>query len=806
MERLKLVPNRFPTVPASHRIAFIGDFPSAEDEQFAEPFIGQAGHILRNLLSNSSIHPDSVLLANISNYRPPNGYLKQFQQNGLELSASRAQLANDILQYDPNLCVLLGATAMAAAGMHHLNTTEARGTFFVCKLEGSPFYGRKCLCTYHPSEALRQWDFVPLIRLDFAKARKQGEFPHYTPPVQNYETNLTPNDVCERLRHLQLIKPTVSLDIEGDVKNVTCMSYATSSEYAFAIDFIHMKDSDLFKVLKMVTEVNRDTDIKKVLQNSLYDNFALSYHIGALIRNVHWDTMLSGWEIYPELPKRLGVQASIWTDFPAYKQERKDKDWQVHLRYCCTDSAVTYAIYERHRQALSGASLEHFQMNMAMLNVMLYMELRGTKYDPDTAKEISLRAEQGLRMINDRINMVAGKPININSPKQLVDLLYNQLKLPRQYGKEKEGKKGGLSTGVDAILNIQKTHSSPVLQDILAFRKLDKIRVFTVVKPDSDTRIRCSYNVVGTDTGRVSCSTSQLGTGTNLQTITKKLRKLYRADEGYHYFQIDLSGADGWTVAAHCARLGDRTMLDDYNFGLKPAKIIALMHEHGAIVNTWDRDKIKELGKNIGNGDTEWLYFACKRVQHGTNYGLGARTMSGQILKDGFKYLGQTIIVAESTCKQLQRLYATRYPGVNAWQEWIKSQLRTTQTLVAASGHTRRFFGRPNDIRTIQAAYSHEPQANTTYATNCAMLALWSDNENRTADGTLIIEPLHQVHDAINGQFPIDRTEWAVRKLRQYMDTPLIIAGLPITIPYEGVYGASWGDCDPNHGKPAGFI
>lgn len=1105
---MKLVPNRFPLTTASHRIAIIGECPGGEEEQYGEPFIGPAGHILRNLLNNSSIHPDSVLLANVCNFRPPNNYLSAFRPDSPEMQTSRIMLKEDITRYDPHLCVLLGDYALKAAGEHVLKIGEARGTFFICRDADSPFYGRKCISSYNPAAVIRQWAFAPLLRLDLAKARRQGESPTLSLPEPTLDIYLSPTDVCDRLRQIQIDKHEIALDIEGDVNNITCYSIATSPDYAFAVDLSNYTDDDQIAVMKLQNEINRDPEIGKILQNALYDNFALTYRYGALIRNVTWDTMLSGWEIYPELPKNLGTQASIWTDFPAYKQQRKVKDWSVHLRYCCTDSVVTYAIKRRHEQVLKGSSLDHFKLNMRLLNVLLYMELRGTRYDAARAASIAGRSIDGLRMINDRINLIAGKSVNINSPKQLCDLLYSHLRYERQYSKDENGGRGGLSTGIDAILNIQKKSDGPVLNDILAYRKLDKIRTFAEIKSDTDGRVRCSYNAVGTETGRLSCYTSQLGTGTNLQTITKKLRGLYLADPDHYYFQIDLAGADGWTVAAHCARLGDRTMLDDYNFGLKPAKIIALLHQHGAEVNTWTRDQLKLAGKSIGDGETEWLYFACKRVQHGcvtaghevlthngwipieqlkqgtpimcydhdtrnanfetpskltdflytgtlhnfkgtafdltvthdhrmpfiannkaqckmahevinstnarypisgnyvggqksmtlrqamqvaaihcdgcytdsklvfhfkkqrkveriqylfsnkeyklynnadgstiielardqveelftygkfagaylyewplaalkayieelpfwdghvgstnstnvssatqshiewintfthligkggnmqkpktsgfgstiyhtqinnrtlarnealerstapaidvpvycvtvpssyffvrrngkimvtgnTNYGLGARTMSGQILKDGFKYLGKTIIVAESVCKNLQRLYNTRYPGVGAWQAWIKNQLLTTQTLHCASGHVRRFFGRPNDIRTIQAAYSHEPQANTTYATNRAMLALWDDSENRHSNGSLIIEPLHQVHDAINGQFPIDRTEWAVSKLRTYMSNPLTIAGMSITIPYDGAYALSWGDCDSNYGTPLGTI
>ena len=88
-----------------------------------------------------------------------------------------------------------------------------------------------------------------------------------------------------------------------------------------------------------------------------------------------------------------------------------------------------------------------------------------------------------------------------------------------------------------------------------------------------------------------------------------------------------------------------------------------------------------------------------------------------------------------------------------------------------------------------------EPQANTTCATNRAIQQLWNDPENRS-NGKLIIEPLHQVHDAVIGQFPKEVTDWAVAKIKSYFQNPLTIAGMSITIPFDGGYGASWGELD----------
>jgi len=92
-----------------------------------------------------------------------------------------------------------------------------------------------------------------------------------------------------------------------------------------------------------------------------------------------------------------------------------------------------------------------------------------------------------------------------------------------------------------------------------------------------------------------------------------------------------------------------------------------------------------------------------------------------------------------------------------------------------------------------------EPQENTTYATNLALYNLWNDPDNRNGS-SLRIEPLHQVHDALIGQFRIEDTAFAVAKLHAWFANPLRIANVEITIPFEGAYGPSWGELGEKYG------
>mgnify|MGYP003538700821 FL=1 len=151
----------------------------------------------------------------------------------------------------------------------------------------------------------------------------------------------------------------------------------------------------------------------------------------------------------------------------------------------------------------------------------------------------------------------------------------------------------------------------------------------------------------------------------------------------------------------------------------------------------------------------------------------------------------------------MQDLYFSRYRGVKMWQEYIRQTLNNTAQLPCASGHIRTFFGRRKDHATHAEGFSHEPQANTTYATNLALHRLWADPLNRISINgktQLRIEPLHHVHDALCGQFYRADVDFAIERIKDWFNNELVIAGRTITIPFEGQYGPSWGCLGPKYG------
>ncbi len=421
------------------------------------------------------------------------------------------------------------------------------------------------------------------------------------------------------------------------------------------------------------------------------------------------------------------------------------------------------------------------------------------------------------------IEDLCGSSLNEGSSEQICKYLYETIKLPKQYKKAKRNtsasapeatndsddeKSPSLTADYEALLKLSTycklapansmVREYQIIRRVIDIRAMDTRQRMLGIEADEDGRIRCGYNVVGSETGRVTCYTSPTGSGYNIQTIPKYTkeadapggvlgdRDLFIADTGSYLFQCDLSGADGWTVAAYCAMLGDDTMLEDYRAGLKPAKLLALFaREVSREINWNDRRELKERQKLIDSESDE--YFIWKKNFHAVNYLEGPSIMAKTILTES---LGK-ITVTERECSAQRNLIFCRYPGIQRWHNFIASQIKQRPFLTTASGQVRQFFGPAKEI--LPAAVAHEPQANTTYATNLALHRLWVDADNRN-NGHLKVVPLHQVHDALVGLFKIQDTAWAVDKIKSWFNNPLNIAGYTIVIPFEGGYGRSWGE------------
>lgn len=891
------VPNQPPTSTFS-KIMLVGEAPGADEVRAGRPFVGYSGQHLTKLLNMAGAPPrESMFLGNVSMWRPTSNSndIHHLAWNGEEIQEGLRALKEDVATLNPNIIVLFGNTALKAAKdpsrVHPLvgkafshSVSDWRGSLFMPEAD-SPFYGHKCIATYHPAYALRDYSVNPLIIFDLKRAVAEAGDPALLIKPREILVCRTLHEVLNCTEMLKRTKGRTSLDIEGGLSTMSCISFTFSPHSGFVIPFYDKAGHYLWskedgpKVWRALASVLEDPSIPKALQAGLYDRFVLTYGYGIRVHGVTDDTMLSGWEVYSQLEKGLAVQTSIYTRQPFYKTDRHSDNDETFFRYNCMDSLVTEEIAQAHEGMLTGERKAHYKFNVACQEPMLYMELRGTRYDTAGAEarrnlllhkvheaQARLNRLTGYRfpwqntnhildhcrtlmgykkaVINDweslRVNCL--KPyvdtvprlitllhtpsptlatlgeiedlcevsLNVSSP-QFRTYLYETLKLPVQWSTPKDRREEPRPTAdYEALLKLAKvcvTEAVPepaptVIRLAIEIRALSTRAGMLAISADNDGRIRCGYNIVGSYTGRTTSYKSPTGSGYNLQTIPNYTstvdapggvlgdRDLFIADPDHWFFQCDLKGADGWTVAAYAAMLGDPTMLDDYRAGLKPANILCLMLRGVEVPK--DRTHLKVACKAVKKDD--WDYFACKRVQHGCSYLEGGLTVSRNILKDSEGKLFMT----QKECNELKELFFRRYPGIRRWHDWVGSKLRGMggiPYLTAASGQRCYFFDRPDE--TLTKAVAFEPQANTSFATNLALLNMWRDRDNQlsSVDGIkLRVEPLHQIHDALTGQFKKVDTDWATSKIRGWFNNPMNIAGQQIVIPFDGGFGESWGN------------
>lgn len=861
----RTVPNQFPpdTRPCPYRLAIVGENPSEPDEDIGLPFIGPSGNFLNMILADVGIEREKCFVGNLTQYRPRGNDINNFDWNGMEIQSGIKQLRNDLTTYSPNLVLCLGNAAFHFARNGNIEPKRKQNKFdFPDKItswRGSLFQsrvvGRKCISSIHPTSVLREYSGFPLLKFDLARAAIEATDAGLNLPQRELLTNLSFGRLLEIIDSWPASVPC-SVDIEGGLPDRCvndgvrrdskkrrhigwrCVSLSDSPSRGYVIAWWKFNEWEQAALTRAFCHLMWREDVPKVLQNSLYDKFVLAYGYGIIVRNVRDDVMLKGWEVYSELRKGLSTQASIWTREPHWKDDEMYESTGDALALGCgKDTAVTLEISEAQDSYFEGNSPEnpsasrrlaqsHYFKNLEMLNPLLYMELRGINYDKENVAKELAKAKSEISTVGNRLNQYAGSELRgdkgslssdrlayclyqlpnrtTKSGKAKEVIAWKNKGYPPQYKKEEGRKTDKVTTDVEAILNLRKKlEDDPFLDDILTHRHLEGIIETLSIKPDPDGRVRCGYNVVGTETGRLTCYTSPTGAGANLTTITESCQGNYTADLGYDFFKADLTGADGWTVAAHANRLGDPTMLEDYKAGIKPANVIALLYHFGPDINTLDRDSLlwwseKQNFSLVKEACGSWVYDGCKVVQHGSNYMMGIPTMISNLMKKSFKKSGKAIYMEHRDAGLLQSLYFLRYPGIKTWHAYSESALRANGRLTSASGHTRVFFGRRygKEIHeTVKEYLADEPQQNTTYATNLAMLNLWNDPENRRSDGSLIIEPLHQVHDALCGQWPQSHRDWARGKIKTYFHNPLTIAGQEIVIPFDGGWGPSWGDC-----------
>lgn len=417
-----------------------------------------------------------------------------------------------------------------------------------------------------------------------------------------------------------------------------------------------------------------------------------------------------------------------------------------------------------------------YNYERAMQAPAMAMMLKGWRVDllhRDKAVVSLRQKEDKIQRILDRFaEAVWGRGLNPRSPQQLKDFFYGAMKLPEQYKFEKGVKK--VTTNRDAL---EKLHvyfyARPFVNCILALRDARKKISVLTTEVDPDKRMRTSYNVTGTETGRWSSSANAYGGGTNLQNITEELRRCFIADPGYKLAYIDLEQAEsravGWLL---WLLFSDPSYLDACEGGDLHTDVCRLVWTTLAWTDSAKANK--ELAEKPFYRHYSYRDMA-KRGGHGTNYYGKPPTMA------------RHLHVITKLIEEFQEKYFSAFPGIPRWHRWTAQRIQTSQYLQTPLGMGRDFFGRPNDDTTLREGIAFVPQSMVAQLLN---LAAWRVTMKLHANRVCSI--LAQIHDAIVIQYPESEEKAVMELVMPMMAIPLTYAGRTMTIPAEAFVGWNW--------------
>jgi DNA polymerase-1 len=452
----------------------------------------------------------------------------------------------------------------------------------------------------------------------------------------------------------------------------------------------------------------------------------------------------------------------------------EEKYWVYNALDCC----LTAEILDVIKPQLDDITTRTYEFAKSLQAPVLEMRMRGVRVDDGWRRRTIESYDKDLRTIEANLNRILtegiGCPINWNSPAQLKKLLYEVLGLPPQ---KKRNAKGiyTITADRDALEKLDTYfNAQPILSHILALRDISKKIGVLKTSVDSDGRMRTSYNIAGTTTGRFSSSLSDFGTGGNLQNLEERLRRPFVADPGMKFAYIDLEQAESRLVGAIEWNLfGDGRYLDACESGDLHTSVCRLAWTELPWAGNLKGDRA--VADQPFYRQHSYRHMA-KVLGHGTNYNGKPYTMAKHTKLDAK-------LIAE-----FQTKYFAAFPAHQRWHAAVASELLQSGNLTTITGRRRWFFGRRNDDTTVREAIAYGPQGAVGDILNQGMLRVWRLG---------ICQLLLQIHDAILVQYPEHLEHEILPTLIETIKVPISLAnGRTLVIPSEAQVGWNWAKYD----------
>ena len=511
--------------------------------------------------------------------------------------------------------------------------------------------------------------------------------------------------------------------------------------------------ADAMALLKPLCE---DPAILKIGHNLKYDFHVLARaENGAVRLSPVDDTMCMSYVLDTgRVPRHnMDVLADHWLGHKTIKYEDvcgKGKSQirfdavspEAALDYAAEDADITLRLWQmfKPRLAREGVSSVYERLERPLISVLADMEAAGIAIDDGFLRRLSNDFATRIVQLESEVHALAGTSFNVASPKQLGEILFEQMGLEGG----KKSKTGAYSTGAE-VLEELASQDVPIAKKVLDFRQLSKLKsTYTdalVASLHGEThRVHTSYSMVGASTGRLSSSDP------NLQNIPirtqegRQIREAFIAKDGHSLISADYSQIE-LRLVAHVA--GEQSML----------------HAFQQEIDIHSQTASEVFGVPLADMDGETRRKA-KAINFGIIYGISAFGLARQLS------------IPRGEAQDYIKAYFARFPGIQSYMEETKIKARDDKFV-------ETLFGRRIYIGDIAAANPAMRQFAERQAINAPIQGSAADVIKRAmiampkaiAESGLAIEMLLQVHDELIFEVPDAQAEQAASLIRHVMET-----------------------------------
>ena len=443
-----------------------------------------------------------------------------------------------------------------------------------------------------------------------------------------------------------------------------------------------------------------------------------------------------------------------------------------------------------------------FEFDMLMLEPVHHMMATGIRIDQKEKKRLQEEAIKEWNEVQEYLNKLTGRDLNVSSGPQVISVLYNELKMPKKYKNKK------LTTNEDALRAVMAECRNKIdtlsqegakerwmrgyiiCHHILKIRglrktissylglKIDKGELAGASKfEDDDGRIRGTISVGGTETARFTHSKTLWGTGINLATVPRKLRSMFIPDDEHEFAEFDLNRGESW-VYAHLSE--DPELLRIHNEGLD------FHAETASVISTAFGDPLTVdwIVKNKEDLSYKIRYLG-KKINHASSYRMkpfkGAASVNAEAEETNV-----TVTVAQFT--EARQLWLEKYFMLPVWWKDIENQLDKTRTLTTPYGRIHQFHDAWGESL-FKSATAYVPQATSVDYLNRGYLKVYHLFEKEEAWELKVIA---QTHDSILIQYLTKHRDEVIQSVLDSLPSSLSIKGRDFCIPVEASYGNSW--------------